>query len=320
MKKYLSPIICLLVLCALMLFSREAAEAAGEALKVCCGLILPTLFPFFVISVLMSRVGLPLYLGRLFAPIAKRLFRVSGTGASALFVGLCGGYPMGAAYIADMLKSGSIDMEEAEHLLAFCNNSGPAFIISAVGVGVFSSPAAGAFLYCVHICAALISGLLLRSFGKESGAVGKVHIESMDLFTALPGAVRQSVQSVFNVCGFVVFFSVLTGLFESGGRLSSLLLILSERTGIAQPWFKALLCGALELGSGAAAMRSLPLNTISLALAAALLGWGGLSVHFQTLSIISQSGAKGALHMAGRLLSAGISALLALLLGNLFSF
>ena len=320
MKKYLSPSLCLLALGGLILFSRQAAESAREALSVCFGLILPTLFPFFVISVLMSRVGLPLYLGRLFAPAAKKLFRVSGAGASALFVGLCGGYPMGAAYIGDMLISGSIDGQEAEHLLAFCNNSGPAFIISAVGVGVFSSPAAGVFLYCIHIAAAVLSGVLLRSYGCGGTAAKKVHIESMDFFTALPEAVRQSVQSVLNVCGFVVCFSVLTGLLDSSGRLTALTKMLSLRTGIEQQWFKALFCGMLELGSGAAALRSLPLTTSTLALAAGILGWGGFSVHFQTLSVISQSGAKGALHIAGRLLSAGISALLALLLGNLFSF
>ena len=80
-------------------------------------------------------------------------------------------------------------------------------------------------------------------------------------------------------------------------------------------WLVLLLCaliaGLFELGSGVAAMEGLALTPPSFALAAFLTGWGGLSVHFQTLSLLSGSKAKGALHLTGRLLSASIGAALA---------
>ena len=69
-----------------------------------------------------------------------------------------------------------------------------------------------------------------------------------------------------------------------------------------------MLTGLFELGSGTAAMQGLRPCPESFALAAFLLGWGGLSVHFQTLGVLSESGVKGALHMAGRLMSAGFAA------------
>ena len=42
-------------------------------------------------------------------------------------------------------------------------------------------------------------------------------------------------------------------------------------------------------------------------IAAALLGWGGLSVHFQSLALLRESKIKGTLHLSGRLLCAVIS-------------
>lgn len=310
MKKRIAAAACVCAFGALALCTRQVIQSAGYALQLCAGLILPTLFPFFVISILLNRVGLPAWLGSLLSPSLGKAFGVSGAGISALFVGLTGGYPMGAAYIADMLDSGHVDSEEAEHLLCFCNNSGPAFILSAVGTGVFQSPKVGLTLYLVHISAAVITGLLLRR-GRQAPDCVKVHVESLNFSAAFPAAVRQAVVSALNVCGFVVCFTVLAGLLDAGGFVSQLCGFISIHTGLELHWCRALFMGILELGSGAGAMQGLSPTPINMALAAAMLGWGGLSVHFQTMALLSESSAKGALHMAGRLMSAAISAVLA---------
>ena len=136
----------------LIFASQSVISASKNALNICATLILPSLFPFFVISILLAKLGFPKYLEKLFAPAAAKIFSVSGAGISALFVGLCGGYPMGAAYIAQLYEDKIIRREEAEHLLAFCNNSGPAFIVGVMGAGVFKSAKIGLLLYAVHIC------------------------------------------------------------------------------------------------------------------------------------------------------------------------
>ena len=79
--------------------------------------------PVFVLSILLNRLGLPAMLGRLAAPLG-RMLGVSGTGCTALIMGLCGGYPLGAAYIADMHESGAIDQNEAERLSASATPAG----------------------------------------------------------------------------------------------------------------------------------------------------------------------------------------------------
>ena len=61
-----------------------------------------------------------------------------------------------------MERRGSITASEGERLLGFCNNSGPAFIIGAVGSGVFGSVKIGLLLYAVHILSELAAGLFFR--------------------------------------------------------------------------------------------------------------------------------------------------------------
>ena len=67
----------------------------------------------------------------------------------------------------------------------------------------------------------------------------------------------------------------------------------------------------------AGALRGLSPTPLNMALAAGILGWGGISVHFQTLAVLAGSKIKGALHFAGRLISASIGMVLAYALSML---
>ena len=283
-------------------FSGGAAiEAARAALRVCAATILPSLFPFFVLSILLSRLGVPRQIGQRLAPLAGRFFGVSGAGLTALPVGLLGGYPMGAACVAELLTQREIDRDEAERLLLFVNNSGPAFLIGAVGNGVFGSEKAGFLLYGAHAAAAILTGLLLSRF-REAVVPGPMR-HGEPFAAAFPAAVRQAVGAVLTVCGFAVCFSVLLGLLENWGLFSLL--------GISTPERRVLVSGLFEIGSAVGAMRGLTPSPTHLALAAGVLGWGGLSVHCQTAALFADCDLSLRRHTLGRLCSALFSALIA---------
>ena len=303
-------------LTALLLCPDAALKSAKYGLTLCADVIVPSLLPFFVATALLNELGLPRYLGRRLTPIMSRLFGVSGAGACAFILGITGGYPLGAAAIADMRSRGDIGREEAENLLGFCNNSGPAFIIGAAGVGVFSSSGAGVLLYFSHAAAALMTGILLSRRTFVSSAAGPVYAGSVGLSSALPDAVKRSVVSVINVCGFVVTFTVLCGLLDAFGTFSRLVGAVSAASGLELHFVRAFFTGLLELGSGIGVMRGLAVTPLNLALASFILGWGGVSVHFQTLAAISGTDIKGVRHLAGRLLSGCISAAITFLLAG----
>lgn len=316
MKNRLAVIVCLCSFAALALCSKQVIESCRYAVELCLSLILPSLFPFFVLSVLLNRLGLPGYLGRLLTPLASRVYGVTGAGASALLIGLTGGYPLGAAYIADMERSGAITAREGERLLAFCNNSGPAFIIGAVGAGAFGSGKAGLLLYLCHVLSAMLTGLFFRQkdYCRE---IPPLQLDSVYISQALPEAVKQAMGALLNVCGFVMCFTVLVGLLDAGGAFSLVCGHLSAVFGLELQFTHAALTGVLELGSAAGALRGLAPTPLNMALAAGILGWGGISVHFQTLAVLAGSKIKGALHFAGRLISASIGMVLAYALSML---
>lgn len=306
MKKLIKlvKIMLSLLILSLLIFSADNVRASClEALLLCGRLIIPSLFPFFVLSAYITRLGLPGILGRLISPFTRRIYGISPAGASALMMGFVGGYPAGAVYISELAKEGMISPEEGERLLAFCNNSGPAFIVGVMGSGIFGSVKTGLVLYAVHILSALICGLFFRA--KNCSAENVQHrLDETDTIEAIVASVRQAVSSILNVSGFMIFFSVLVSLMDTGGFFSQLCTLFAQISGLSPKLIKAAFIGLLELGSGSAAMAGSNPSPLSLAIASAMLSWGGLSVHFQTMAVLSDSKIKGSLHLAGRLISA----------------
>lgn len=314
MRERLAVTGSLCALSALIFASDQVIDSCRYALSLCCELIIPSLFPFFLISILMNRLGLPRMLGRLVSPLSRIMFGVSGAGGTAFILGLCGGYPLGAAYIADMFEAGNISRDEGERLLGFCNNSGPAFLIGAIGTGLFSSVKAGLYLYSVHIIAAAVTGIVFRIIcSAEAGQSKNIHIavSPTGFSVAFTETVKQAVVSVLNVCGYVICFTVLVGLLDADGFFSLIIGRLSWLSGAELHWMRAFLTGILELGSGVGQMRGLDMQPVNLALAAFLVGWGGISVHYQTMAQIAGTGLDGKYHFAGRLMSGSIGAMLA---------
>lgn len=301
-------------LLALLLCPDTAAESAREGLSLCAEMLVPSLFPFFIISGLLRRMGLPGVLGRMLEPLTARLFGLSGAGAAALLLGLTGGYPLGAKAVADLVRDGAMDTGEAERAVCFCNNTGPAFLVGAAGTGVFHDRKLGMLLYLTHIAAALILGLLLAPRHTERISRERTTVRSLSVGAALPDAVREAVDAMLTVCGFAVLFSVLTGLAESAGLLGTATAFLAGAFGTLPQFIRALLTGVLELGSGIGAMRGLPPTKQNAALAAFLIGFGGVSVHCQTAAMLAGTGVRLKKHFLARTLHGLLAAMMMLAL------
>ena len=70
----------------------EAIAGAKDGLVLCFNVIVPSLFPFFVLSSLVVDLGLAAYLGRALEGLMRPLFRVSGSCAAAVALGFIGYY------------------------------------------------------------------------------------------------------------------------------------------------------------------------------------------------------------------------------------
>lgn len=285
---------CLMsIFCFLLILrnSEAAIEYMGRGLTLCAHTVIPSLFPFMVISELLVSSGAGEALGRLLAKPMKWLFGLSGAGCSAVVLGSMCGFPVGASTAVSLLDKNVISKQECEHLLTFSNNPSSGFLITAVGVSLLGSHRLGLILYLVVLGTAFFIGFLMRFFlrkpantregGEHPHYPSGLHPGGMSMFT---DAVSHAATGMLTVCAYVVFFSALMG---------ALSRMVDSLGGMSQEAY-AVLCGFFELSGGVSEAAGLVGQTASsilpLVLTAAITGWSGLSVHCQIMTLCGGRG------------------------------
>lgn len=314
----LFPAAALLLFLALTFCAGEAADAARAGLTLSLQTAVPALFPFFVAGSLLTQSGLAEALGYALARPVWALYGLDGNCAAALVLGLAGGYPVGAQAACELYREKLISKKEAEILLSFCNNSGPAFILGVAGVAICGSARTGAALYLIHALAALLTGLALTS-APPKGSYPPKHIlratDKVNAPAAFVSAVKDSFATCLVVTAFITFFSILLALLRQTGVLSAFTLTVSPiLTFFHLPVgaMDAFWGGFIELTNGIAALPALALpQHILLPLLSFLLGFGGLSVHCQTLSLLQSYGLSTRRHAFGKFVHGILAAALA---------
>ena len=309
-----------LLLCVAALLSEpeQAVDAAKTGLSLCAGVIVPSLFPFLIVSALVIRLGMARYLRRFFAPVMGPLFGLSGGCASALALGMIGGYPVGARTAMELCRRGQIGRRETERLLLFCNNCGPAFVFGVVGAGVFSSSRMGLCLYLIHIAASLLIGILARVFlgpvpQEPSSAIQEAKSEPFS--RAFTGSITDALEATLHICAFLTCFTVLIRFAFFSGLIPAVSALAARIPGVSSQDAETMLVGMIELSSGVWSLTgsaaSLPAQA---AMAAFLLGWAGLCVHCQVLSFTGESGLSVRPYLMGKFLHGLVAGALTLLL------
>lgn len=267
------PIAALMAL--LLLRSQVAAEAVRQGLVLCAQSLLPALFPFFVAVSWAMNCGLFHTLRSIGIP----------TSAAVFFLGALGGYPLGARTAGEAYRGGLLTKQEAERLLACCNNAGPAFILVVVGQTVFRSTAAGLALWGIHLAAALMVSLL---FCRRQSSHTVSPLPAASPAAAFIAAVGSAAETMVRLSSFVVFFTVVMAL-------------LASFLGTVPP----LLAGFWELTVGVTALTP---HRLGFTMAAGLLGWGGVSVHCQAAAVLSDTDLSLRYYLLGKALQGLLSA------------
>lgn len=308
----------ILLFLALIPHASAAAQGVRDGLTLALGTVIPALFPFLAASGLVLSTGAAAALGRLCAPLMQRLFSLPGAAAGPLLLGLTGGYPVGAQAAAALYQQGVLTRTQAERLLGFCNNTGPAFLIGVCGAGLRGSVRDGIALYLIHVCAALLTGLALTGAPADAppaAAVRPPRAARPPLAVCLTESVASAGRACLKITAFVLLFSALRRILETTGALaplSVLLLPLTRLLGAPDTAAPALLTGLLEMTGGLVLLPEAAGHAVLPAMSL-LLGVGGLSIWCQTLAVTAGSGLSLRRCLGGKLLHGGIAAALTVL-------
>lgn len=315
LKSLLLPTACILFILLLIVFPSTAVESAKEGFNLWIKAVFPSLFPFLVVSDILNKTGIIKSLGILLEPIMRPLFNIPGCASFPLIMGISCGAPVGAKLTSSMRGEKLLTKVESERLLAFTNNLSPLFITGAVAVGMFKMPSLGILLLACHILASLTVGLLFRFYGenlkhnKDNYKKKKNNKNFIQKFKTefrkaindsiyspakiLGDSIQNSLGTMLTVGGFITLFSVIINILIKTGfisYLSNIIFTILYSTGVNKEIITALLSGFFEITTGTHLASKAGSSFIQCLIAASLImGWAGISVHFQVYSMINKT-------------------------------
>ena len=296
----------------IIIFPRESLAAARDGLLLWSQNVLPGILPFVIGANLLMALGGASFLGELFSPIMRTIFKVPGAGGFALAIGLMSGYPVGTKVVCEMRSGGQLTKTEAQRLAAFTSNAGPLFILGAVASGMFGSVGLGYFMLTTHYLGALSIGLIMR-FYKSSDRKAQKNTEEkqyplhMRAFRAMEATrrkdnrgfglifghcVKNAVETMLIVGGFVILFSVVSTILELSGAfyaLSAALGPILQFFGIPKMFHVEHFAGMVEMTNGISMLSAHGISVQTTALSVAIISFGGLSILFQSINFISKT-------------------------------
>ena len=162
----------LFLLCLLFTAPARYAEACIQGMALWAKAVLPALFPFLILTGLLTKLGAAQKLADRLSPLTEKI-GLPGSAAYCLLVSLLSGYPVGSRTVADLYKGGAITREQAKRMSVLCSTSGPMFLVGSVGGAMFGSAAAGAVLLAVHLLAVI--GVYLALYFANRRKKGNIH-------------------------------------------------------------------------------------------------------------------------------------------------
>lgn len=336
---YIWALSALLLTMAMVLYPKEAFEASVAGLQVWWNIVFPALLPFFIFAQILIGLGVVHMMGVFLEPVMRPLFNVPGTGAFVMAMGLASGFPIGAILTTELRLRKLCNRVEAERLLCFTNTADPLFMFGAVAVGMLGYPQAGFTIAIAHYLSSITLGIIMRFYrckeissrekiGREPGAmiVRALHAlvearerDARPLGQLMGDAIRNSVNTLLLIGGFIILFSVIIRVLDVIGLvdlLSRVIAIPLQLIGMSKELAPALLSGFFEIDLGCQDTALLENVTLKEKIIASsmIIAWSGLSVHAQVASIIAQTDLRIAPYIAARAFHAVLAGIYSALL------
>lgn len=278
----------------LLRFPETAGQGISDGIDLCLGTLIPSLYPFMILSSLAINLDSFSFIERLLSKFTEFVFRLPGKTLSVIIMSMIGGFPIGGKMTKELYEKGRISRLQGKRLLLFCVNPGPAFTISSVGLYLLGSKKAGLIIYASLILSSLIVCFLTRFIAQKDESeeiINKRDVPPEEFSSAFVSSVSSGSKAMLNVCCWVIAFSCLV-------RLTDILPF--------SPEMKLFICSISEVTNAC----SLAAGNLTIPAIAAIIGFGGVCTHFQIMSAVKALKLKYKYFITGRIIHCALSAVI----------
>lgn len=286
---------------AIILIYPEISEnAILNTLKTTVRGVVPSLFPFMVISSMLCDLPTPSFLIKITSPFCK-LLRIPKVYAVSLAVGNLCGFPVGVSSVSEIAKKYGSEKRTALRAAVISNNVSISFACAFVGSILRGGKKAALVLWMCQFAAAFSVCALSSLFQKkEAENISEYPIVeyNVPLSESFANSVVKAAESSLSVASFICFFSV----------ISAYISCLAAKTGnkFSEYFFPFL----LEISSACEKSSELDFPLCAV-ICAFCMGFSCICVIFQSSIFLNRAGISVTSFCAMKFFQGIISALLA---------
>ena len=233
-----------------------------------------SIFPFIILSDILYYFNYDLFLKKIFGNIISKLFNVSKNASIIYILSILTSHPGNAIYIKGMLDNKTIDEEDATKILRATYFPSIAFVIGSIGIGIYHDIKIGIILHLITFLNNILIGVFLRG-KKKCNDIEYVKQNKLTLQETLSNSISKGINTSYIILGNIIIFTILVNLLNHYLNINSTVL--------------AIISGMLEMTNGIFMISNLNINlTYKVILTSFILNFSGLSIIFQTSSILSK--------------------------------
>lgn len=233
-----------------------------------------SIFPFIILSDILFYFNYDLFLKKIFGNIISKLFNVSKNTSIIYVLSILTSHPTNSIYIKEMLDRKEIDENHINKILLTTYFPSIAFVIGTIGIGIYHSIKVGAFLYLTILIKNILIGIFLRgkNLCKEVPSIKK---NKITLQETISKSIIKGINTSYIILGNIIIFTIIVNLLNNYLNINSTLL--------------SLISGMLEMTNGIFMISNLNINlSQKILLTSFILNFSGLSIIFQTTSILNK--------------------------------
>ena len=298
-----------------------------EGLKLFVYSVLPGLFPFMLLTKLLTEIGFVEKFFSKFDKLTNFFFGTPGISLYVLLMSFLSGYPIGAKIISDLYQKNAISAENARKMSGFCTTSGPIFVIGTVGTIMFNSYIVGLILFFSHITASIILGIILnlcfklkRKNRTKNDKIIKFEVIKKD--NIISYCISETISAIFIVGAYITIFFLIGEIFDYlniFNLLSKIFVPILSKLKVDEKFIKPIFYGILEVTRGVKNLSQFR-EPISIIFASGLISLSGLSIIFQSMNFLKKAKIKAHTFIFYKCVHSIISMILCFLLTMMIKF
>ena len=263
-------------------------------------ILIPALFPFFVISDILINYNVINYIPNIIRYFFKKIFNINDNMLTIFLLSMISGFPSNARNTRTLYDKGLINVNEANHILIFSHFANPVFILTIVGVFFLNNEKIGIILLITHYISNIILGICFRNNNFFYNTVNSMS-KNNSFSNIFISSIKRAIDTILLICGVLVIFLMLSGIIFNIFHFND--------------YNTMIIKGIFEITIGIEALGKLNIDLIYKAVISSMfLAFGGISVHTQVISQITDTDINYIYFFIGRMYQMILSGILTYLI------